>query len=54
MCGPKFCSMRIVAAGTLRLVDQGRLRFDDPVSRYIPSFADVRVFAGPRQPLGGQ
>ena len=36
----------VVAAGVLRLVDEGSLHLDDPVSRYIPSFARVRVFAG--------
>ncbi len=36
----------IVAAGALRLVDQGKLSLDDPVAKYIPSFANVRVFAG--------
>ncbi|MEM7414864.1 MAG: serine hydrolase domain-containing protein [Gemmatimonadota bacterium] len=30
-----------VAVGTL--VDAGRLSFDDPVHRYLPAFADVRV-----------
>jgi CubicO group peptidase (beta-lactamase class C family) len=36
----------VIAVGVLRLVDQGRVGLDDPVSKYIPSFADVRVFAG--------
>jgi CubicO group peptidase (beta-lactamase class C family) len=36
----------VIAAGVLRLVDEGRVGLDDPVSRYIPSFADVKVFAG--------
>lgn len=36
----------VIAAGVLRLVDQGRLDLDDPVSKYIPSFANVQVFAG--------
>jgi CubicO group peptidase (beta-lactamase class C family) len=36
----------VVAAGVLRLVDAGKLRLDDPVSTYIPSFAHVNVFAG--------
>jgi CubicO group peptidase (beta-lactamase class C family) len=36
----------VVAAGVLRLVDAGKLRLDDPVFRYIPSFAHVSVFAG--------
>ncbi len=36
----------VIAVGVLRLVDQGRVGLDDPVSRYIPSFAEVKVFAG--------
>lgn len=36
----------LLAAATMVLVDDGRLRLDDPVSKYIPSFAHVRVFAG--------
>ncbi|HEY0810485.1 MAG TPA: serine hydrolase domain-containing protein, partial [Longimicrobiales bacterium] len=33
-------------AGALRLVDQGRISLDDPVAKYIPSFAHVQVYAG--------
>ena len=36
----------VVAAGALKLVDQGKISLDDPVSKYIPAFANVRVFAG--------
>lgn len=36
----------VVAVGVLRLVEEGRVGLDDPVSKYIPSFADVKVFAG--------
>ncbi len=36
----------VVAAGVLRLVDQGLLSLDDPVAKYIPAFAAVKVFAG--------
>jgi CubicO group peptidase (beta-lactamase class C family) len=36
----------VVAAGILRLVDDGRIGLDDPVSRYIPAFAEAKVFAG--------
>lgn len=36
----------VVAAGILRLVDDGKLRLDDPVSAYIPAFAELKVFAG--------
>jgi CubicO group peptidase (beta-lactamase class C family) len=36
----------IVAAGILKLVERGRVRLDDPVSKYIPAFADVKLYAG--------
>ena len=36
----------VVAAGVLRLVDEGKLKLDDPVSKYVPAFAQVKVFAG--------
>jgi hypothetical protein len=39
----------VIAVGMLRLVDQGRVGLDDPVSKYIPSFADAKVFAGERR-----
>ncbi len=36
----------VVAVGILRLVEDGKVGLDDPVSKYIPSFANVKVFAG--------
>jgi len=36
----------VVAVGILRLVEDGKLGLDDPVSKYIPAFAAVKVFAG--------
>jgi CubicO group peptidase (beta-lactamase class C family) len=36
----------IVSVATLMLTEDDTLRLDDPVSRYIPEFADARVFAG--------
>jgi CubicO group peptidase (beta-lactamase class C family) len=36
----------VVAAGALKLVDQGKLALDDPVANYIPAFANVQVYAG--------
>ena len=43
----RVCSMSkpITAAGALTLVDAGKLRLDDPVSKYIPAFAKTRVYA---------
>ncbi len=36
----------IVSVGALMLVEAGQLRLDDPVSRYVPDFTNVPVFAG--------
>lgn len=36
----------LLAAATMVLVDAGKIRLDDPVSIYIPSFARVQVYAG--------
>ncbi len=36
----------VTTVAVLQLVEQGRLRLDDPVSKYIPAFADTRVYAG--------
>ena len=36
----------VVAAGVLKLIDQGKVALDDPVAKYIPAFAGVRVFVG--------
>lgn len=38
----------ITAAAVLILVDEGRLQLDDPVSRYIPAFAETRLQSGQR------
>ncbi len=36
----------VVAAGAMILVDQGKIRLDDPVARFIPAFENIKVFAG--------
>ncbi len=36
----------IVSVGTLMLVDSGRLRLEDPLSRYVPEFANATVYGG--------
>lgn len=36
----------VTAAGILKLVELGKLSLDDPVSKYVPAFAHVKVFAG--------
>lgn len=33
----------IVAAATMILVEEGRLRLEDPVSRYLPAFGELRI-----------
>ncbi len=36
----------ITSTAVMQLYERGKLRLDDPVSKYIPSFAGVKVFAG--------
>src|SRR4030088_1448493 len=36
-------SKPVTSVAAMMLVEDGRLRLDDPVSKYIPAFADVRV-----------
>ena len=36
----------IVSVGALMLVEAGKLRLEDTLSRYVPEFADATVFAG--------
>jgi CubicO group peptidase (beta-lactamase class C family) len=36
-------SKPITSVAAMMLVDEGRLKLDDPVAKYIPSFAEVRV-----------
>jgi len=36
----------ITSTAVMQLYERGKLRLDDPVSKYIPSFARVKVFAG--------
>ena len=37
------CTKVITCATTMRLVEEGKLSLDDPVSRYLPEFADMMV-----------
>ena len=36
----------VTGVALMQLYEQGRFRLDDPVSRYLPEFAGVRVYAG--------
>jgi CubicO group peptidase (beta-lactamase class C family) len=36
----------IASAAVMQLYERGKLRLDDPVSKYLPAFAGVRVYAG--------
>ena len=36
----------VTSVAAMMLYEEGRLRLTDPVSRFIPSFKDLRVFAG--------
>lgn len=37
----------VTAVAVMQLYDDGRFRLDEPVSKYLPEFADVRVIAAP-------
>lgn len=41
----------ILAVAALRLVQEGRLRLDDPVEQWLPELADRRVLRAPDAPL---
>src|SRR4030081_2649571 len=41
-------SKPITSVAAMMLVEEGKLRLDDPVSKYIPAFADVKVGVGKR------
>ena len=36
----------ITSVAAMQLIERGKLRLDDPVSKYIPAFANVKVYAG--------
>ena len=36
----------VTGAAVAQLIERGRIRLDDPVSKFIPSFAQVQVFSG--------
>ena len=36
----------ITSTAIMQLYERGKLRLDDPVSKYIPAFAGVKVYAG--------
>jgi len=40
-------SKPITAVAAMQLVEQGKMKLEDPVSKYIPSFAEMRVFLDP-------
>ncbi|MFM1895485.1 MAG: hypothetical protein RLZZ385_559 [Pseudomonadota bacterium] len=44
-------SKPVTAVAALQLIEQGRLRLDDPVSRYIPRFGFQFVFINPDEPF---
>ncbi|HEY5411946.1 MAG TPA: serine hydrolase domain-containing protein [Caulobacteraceae bacterium] len=44
-------SKPVTVAVALRLMEQGRLRLEDPITRWAPEFADMRVLKRPDGPL---
>src|SRR6185437_5927275 len=45
-------SKPITSVATMMLVEDGKLRLDDPLSNYIPAFADVKVGVEKRDDSG--
>ena len=41
----------ITSTAALMLLDEGRFRLDDPISRWAPEFAAMRVLRSPTGPL---
>ena len=41
----------ITSAAALMLMEQGKLRLDDPITRWAPEFADMKVLKDPAGPL---
>jgi len=41
----------ITSVGLMMLYEQGRFQLDDPVHKFIPSWKDLRVFAGGNHPV---
>jgi CubicO group peptidase (beta-lactamase class C family) len=44
-------SKPVTTAAAMTLVDQGKLALDDPVTRWLPEFAEMRVLEDPDGPL---
>jgi len=42
----------VISVATLMLLEEGRLRLDDPIERWLPEFANPRVLNDPDGPLG--
>ncbi len=47
----RICSMTkpIVSLGIMMLYEEGRFQLDDPISKYIPEFADPKVLVTPKE-----
>src|SRR4029077_14082389 len=45
-------SKAVTSVGAMMLVDDGMLSLDDPLSKYIPAFADVKVGVDKRDENG--
>ena len=41
----------ITSVAALMLMEEGKLRLDDPISRWMPEFADMRVLKDPQGPV---
>ncbi len=44
-------SKPVTTAAAMVLVDEGKMALDDPITRWLPEFADMRVLEDPEGPL---
>ncbi|WP_374571918.1 serine hydrolase domain-containing protein [Phenylobacterium sp.] len=42
----------VTSLAALMLMEEGKLKLDDPITKWLPEFADMRVLAAPTGPIG--
>ncbi|HEX7727200.1 MAG TPA: serine hydrolase domain-containing protein, partial [Rhizomicrobium sp.] len=44
-------SKPITSVAALMLMEEGKIRLDDPITKWLPEFADMKVLKDPKGPL---